>query len=142
MIVDGERFKMDSSDMSRGTRLGVCHRKSVPVTPETFEFITSPISSWNFIAAVTCSFSDYESLIVKVVERTGCGGFFKVTFVYAPLDTKVSRLIMYLYVLFMLHSDSISFHMLTCLLTYEMCWLGQIIGQHVQIRILCDIGFI
>jgi len=54
MIVDGERFKMDSSDMSRGTRLGLCHRKSVPVTPEKFEFITSLISSWNFIATINC----------------------------------------------------------------------------------------
>jgi hypothetical protein len=73
MIVDGEMFKMDSCDMSKDTRLGVCHRKSVPVTPETFEFITSLRSSWNFIATITCSFSDYESLIMKVVERTECG---------------------------------------------------------------------
>jgi hypothetical protein len=73
--MDGVRFKMDSNNMSRGTRLGVCHRKSVPVIPETFEFITSLISSWNFIAKITCSFSDYESLIMKAVERTGCGVF-------------------------------------------------------------------
>jgi len=46
--------------------------------------------------------------------------FFKVIFLCAPLDTKVSRLIMFLYVLFMLHGDSISSHMSTYLLTYEM----------------------
>jgi len=73
--VDVERFKMDSSDMSRSTRLGLGHRKSVPVTPETFEFITSLISSWKFVPTITCSFSDYESLIMKVVEITGCGVF-------------------------------------------------------------------
>jgi hypothetical protein len=77
MIVDGERFKMDSNNMSKGTRLGLYHRKSVPVTPEKFEFITSLISSWNFIATITYSFSDYESLIVQVVERIGCGLFLK-----------------------------------------------------------------
>jgi len=66
---------MDSSDMSGGTRLGVRHRKSVPVTPETFDVITSLISSWNFIATIICSFLDYESLITKAAERTGCGVF-------------------------------------------------------------------
>jgi len=75
MIVDDERFKMDSSDMSRGTRLGVRHRKSVPVTPGTFEFIASLKSSWDSIATITGSFSDFESLIMKIVERTGCGVF-------------------------------------------------------------------
>jgi len=46
--------------------------------------------------------------------------FFEVIFLYEPPDTNVSRLIMCLYVLFMLPSDSISFHMLAYLLTYEM----------------------
>jgi hypothetical protein len=44
----------------------------VPVTPETFEVITSLISSWNYIATITGSFSDYESLITKAAEGTGC----------------------------------------------------------------------
>jgi len=42
----------------------------------------------------------------------------------------------------MLPSDSISFHMLAYLLTYEMWCLGQIIGQHTQIRVPCAIGFV
>jgi len=46
--------------------------------------------------------------------------FFKVTFLYASLDTKVSRLIMCLYVLFMLHGDSISFRTFKYLPAYEM----------------------
>lgn len=73
--MDDERVKMDGRDTSWRPPLDERHRRPLPLTPKTFELITLQIESWNLIATTTDSISDYESLILKVVDRTGYGVF-------------------------------------------------------------------
>jgi hypothetical protein len=74
IIVGDERLKMDGRDTWRSLRR-TSQKASLPVTAKTFELITSQIESWNLTATITESISDYESLTLKVVDRTGCGVF-------------------------------------------------------------------